>query len=169
MNVGNCWGTAPKSKRNHRVPLVHRLGRKLIWRYPRGGPMPATQPSKELRALCHEHHVKMRVNRSLVNSDGDATRTLAYACTEPDCLVHYNIYRGYFILSQDGNTNELDMVPRVRCLHDGTPMYLAEIDREKREFRLWICPQCDGRCTNEEGLIGLASQIQDHLGGKNAA
>lgn len=132
--------------------------------------MPATQPSKELRALCYEHHVKMRLNRSLVNSDGDATQTLAYACTEPDCLVHYNIYRGYFILSQDGNTNELDMVPRVRCLHDGTPMYLAEADTKKSGFRLWICPQCDGRCTNEEGLIGLASQeIQDHLGGKNAA
>jgi len=112
----------------------------------------------------------MRLNQSLVNSDGDATQTLAYACTEPDCLVHYNIYRGYFILSQDGNTNELDMVPRVRCLHDGTPMYLAEADTKKSGFRLWICPQCDGRCTNEEGLIGLASQgIQDHLGGKNAA
>ena len=118
--------------------------------------MPATQPSKELRALCFEHHVKMRLNRSL------------YACTQPDCLVHYNVYRGYFIL--DGNTNELDMVPRVRCLHDGTPMYLAEINPEKRGFRLWICPQCDRRRTNEEGLIGLASQeIQDHLGGKNAA
>jgi hypothetical protein len=126
--------------------------------------MPATQPSKELRALCYEHQVKMR---SFVNSDGGATRTLAYACTQPDCLVQYNIYRGYFVLSQNGSTNELEMVPRVRCLHDGTPMYLAEINPEKRGFRLWICPQCDGRCTNAEGLIGLASQ--DHLGGKNAA
>jgi hypothetical protein len=105
----------------------------------------------------------MRLNRL----DGDATRTPAYACTDPDCLVYYNIYRGYFILSQDGSTNELDMVPSVRCVHDGTPMYLAEINPEKRGFRLWICPQCDGRCTNEEGLISLASQ--DHLGGKNAA
>lgn len=120
--------------------------------------MPATQSSKELRALCHEHHVEMRLNQGILNSKGNAKHTLAYACTEPDCLVHYNIYRGYFILSQSGNTNELDMVPSVRCPHDGTPMYLAEIDREKREFRLWKCPQCDGRRTNEEGLIGLASQ-----------
>jgi hypothetical protein len=131
--------------------------------------MPATQPSEELRALCHEHHVKMRLIQSLSNSGGDLTRTLAYTCTQPDCLVHYNIYRGYFILSQNGNTNELDMVPSVRCSHDGTPMYLAEVDPDKKGFRLWICPQCDGRRTNEEGLIGLASQEIQDVSGKNAA
>ncbi len=131
--------------------------------------MPATQPSKELRALCHEHHAEMRLNQSLLNSEGDHIQKLAYACTQPDCLVHYSIYRGYFILSKNGNTNELDMVPRVRCPHDGTPMYLAEIDLEKRGFRLWICPQCDGRRTNEEGLIGLASQEIQDVSGKNAA
>ena len=129
--------------------------------------MPATQPSKELRAFCHEHHVKMRLNQSLLHSEGDATQTRAYACTEPDCLVHYNSYRGYFILSQNGITNEPDMVPSVRCLHDGAPMYLAEIDLEKRDFRLWICPQCDGRRTNEEGLIGLASQGIRDVSGKS--
>jgi hypothetical protein len=127
--------------------------------------MPATQPSKELRALCHEHHVEMRLNPSLLNTDGDAAETFAYACAEPDCLVHYNISCGYFLLSQNGSTNELDMVPRVRCPHDGTPMYLAEIDSERNGFRLWICPQCDGRRTNAEGLVGLASQeIQDANG-----
>ena len=129
--------------------------------------MPGTQPSKKLRALCHEHHVAMRLNQSLLNSEGgDLTQTRAYACTEPDCLVHYNNYRGYFILSQSGNTNELDMVPNVRCLHDGAPMYLAEIDLEKRGFRLWICPQCDGRRTNEEGLIGWASYGSRDVTGK---
>jgi hypothetical protein len=116
--------------------------------------MPATQPSKELRALCHEHHVEMRLNQSLSNSEGDATQTLAYACTDPDCPVHYNTSRGYFILSQDGNMNELDMVPGVRCPHDGTPMYLAEIDHWKRDFRLWRCPQCEASRSNEEGLTG---------------
>jgi hypothetical protein len=131
--------------------------------------MPATQPTKELRVLCHEHHAAMRLNQSLLKSEDDAKYTLAYACTEPDCLVHYSIYRGYFILSQNGNTNELDMVPRVQCPHDGTPMYLAEIDPAKRDFRLWRCPQCDGRRTNEEGLIGLASQEIQHVRGKNAA
>ena len=131
--------------------------------------MPATQPSKELRALCYEHHAEMRLNQSLLNSEGDPIQKLAYACTQPDCLVHYNIYRGYFMLSQNGNTNELDMVPRVRCSHDGTPMYLAQIDPDKRDFRLWRCPQCDGRRTNEEGLIGLAPQEIQDVSGKNAA
>jgi hypothetical protein len=130
--------------------------------------MPATQPSKELRAFCHEHHVEMRLYQNPLNSEGGPTQTLAYACTEPDCLVHYNIYRGYFILSQNGITNELDTVPGVRCPHDGTPMYLAEIDLQKRGFRLWICPQCDGRRTNEEGLIGLASQGIQDVSGKSS-
>ena len=129
--------------------------------------MPATQPSKELRALCHEHHVEMRLNQSLSNSEGCATQTLAYACTDPHCLVHYNISRGYFTLSQNGTTNEPDMVPTVRCLHDGMPMYLAESDQEKRNFRLWRCPQCDGRRTNEEDLISSASQEIQDVSGKN--
>ncbi len=121
--------------------------------------MPATQPTKELRAFCHEHHVEMRLNKNaLSNKRDNPTQTLAYACTEPDCLVHYNTYRGYFILSQNGITNEPDTVPSVRCPHDGTPMYLADIDLRKRAFRLWICPQCDRRRTNEEGLIGSASE-----------
>jgi len=46
-------------------------------------------------------------------------------------------------------------------------MYLAEIDLRKRAFRLWICPHAIGNRTNEEGLIGLASQgIQDVSGKK---
>ncbi len=129
--------------------------------------MPATQPGKELRALCHEHHVKMRLNQSLVNSAGKAKQSLAYACTEPDCLVHYNIFRGYFMLPQDGNMNQMDRVPRVRCPRDGAPMYLAETDLEKKEFRLWRCPQCDARRTNEEGLIGLSSQGMQDVSGKS--
>ncbi len=129
--------------------------------------MPATQPGKELRALCHEHHVKMRLNQSLVNSAGKAKQTLAYACTEPDCLVHYNIFRGYFMLAQNENMNQMDRVPRVRCPRDGAPMYLAETDLEKKEFRLWRCPQCDARRTNEEGLIGLSSQGMQDVSGKS--
>jgi hypothetical protein len=116
--------------------------------------MPATQPSKKLRALCHEHHMEMRLNQSLLYREGDAIRTLTYVCTEPDCLVHYNTSRGYFILSQNGNMKEEDAVPRVRCPHDGTPMYLDEISVEKRDFRLWRCPQCEATRSNEEGLMG---------------
>lgn len=131
--------------------------------------MPATQPTKELRPFCHEHHVEMRLSQGLSDNGGDLTQTLAYACTEPDCLVRYNAYRGYFIRSQSGSTDDLDMVPSVRCLHDGAPMYLAEIDPERRDFRLWICPQCDARHTNEEGLIGPGSQGSQNFSGNNAA
>ena len=120
--------------------------------------MPATQLSKELHPLCYEHHVKMRLNQSLLNNEPDLTQPPLYACAEPNCLVHYNIYRGYFLPSQSEDTGEPEMVPDVRCHHDGMPMYLAEINQEKKGFRLWICPQCDARRTNEEGLVGVAAQ-----------
>jgi len=93
----------------------------------------------------------------------------AYARKKPDCLVPYNFFPGYFSLTQNGNTNEMDMVPRVRCAHDGAPMYLAKINPAKRGFRQWACPQCGARRTNEEGLVGLPSQEIQDLGGKNAA
>jgi hypothetical protein len=46
-------------------------------------------------------------------------------------------------------------------------MYLAEIDLKKRAFRLWRCPQCDARRTNEDGLVGSASQEIHAVKGKN--
>jgi hypothetical protein len=131
--------------------------------------MPATQPSKDLRPLCHEHLLEMRLNRNFLNNGGDATQATAYGCTEPACLVRYNTSRGYFLLSQNGNGDEMDMLPKVRCLLDGMPMYLAEIHPEKRGFRVWTCPQCGARRTNEEGLVGLASQGIQDLAGENTA
>ena len=132
--------------------------------------MPATGPSKELHALCHEHHAVMQLNQSLINSEDNGKQALAYACTKPDCLVRYNVFRGYFMLSRNGNTNQMDTVPEVRCPHDGAPMYLGEIDREKKDFRLWRCPQCDGRRTNAEGLVGLAlHKIQERMSAEKAA
>jgi hypothetical protein len=128
--------------------------------------MPATQPTQELRALCYEHHVEMRLNVSLLNSEQEAQQTLTNACTEPDCLVHYNISRGYFMPGQNGTTHERDTIPSVRCLRDGMPMYLAAIDQERRAFRLWECPQCGGRQTNEDGLVGLASKEVQEVSGK---
>ena len=118
--------------------------------------MSATQLSKEPRALCHEHHVEMSLNKSFSNGEAQATQALTYACTAPDCYVHYNISRGYFMMGQNGNGNEWDQMPKVKCSFDGALMYLAEIDLEKRAFRLWRCPQCGAKLTNEEGLIGLA-------------
>jgi len=115
------------------------------------------QMTRRLRALCYEHHVEMMLSQIPGKNEGVDAQMLAYACTEPDCLVHYDSSSGYFIVSQNANTSEVDMVPGVRCAHDGMPMYLAEINPEKRGFRLWRCPRCDGRRTNEEGLAGLTS------------
>jgi hypothetical protein len=106
--------------------------------------MPATQPSKKLRALCHEHHMEMRLNQSLLYSEGDAIRTLTYVCTEPDCLVHYNTSRGYLILSQNGNMKEEDAVPSVRCPHDGTPMLSRRNQRGEKGFSPVEMPQMRG-------------------------
>jgi hypothetical protein len=126
--------------------------------------MPSNQIKRDLSALCYEHHIEMRFGQAVLQTRGERTQMLAYTCPEPDCLVHYNSSHGYFMLSQNGNLSELDMVPRVRCPYDGMPMYLAETNPEKRGFRLWRCPQCDGRLTNEEGLIGqgvIGEVLQD--------
>jgi hypothetical protein len=48
-------------------------------------------------------------------------------------------------------------------------MYLAEINPAKTDYRLWTCPQCGARRTNEEGLVGLASPEVQDLGANNAA
>jgi hypothetical protein len=131
--------------------------------------MPAAQASKDPRMLCHEHLLEMRVKRSLLNSEGDETQEITHDCRKADCLVHYNMSRGYFMLNQSGNKDEMDMMPKVRCFLDGAPMYLSEINPAKRDYRLWTCPQCGARRTNEEGLVGLAeAEVQD-LGAKNAA
>jgi hypothetical protein len=116
----------------------------------------SAQSNKEFRALCHEHHVEMRPNQGVPSGGSNIMQALTYACTAPGCLVHYSVSRGYS-QSQNGNGNEWDQMPKVNCFLDGAPMYLAQIDPEKRAFRLWRCPQCGTTLTNEEGLVGLAS------------
>ena len=131
--------------------------------------MPAAKPTKELRPLCYEHHREMNLNRGILNTGGDGTQTIVYGCTEPDCLVYYNVSRGYFTLNQNGNSRDLGMVPKVRCAIDGASMYLAEINPQKRDFRLWTCPHCGAKHTNEEDLVGLPSQEPQDHDGENAA
>jgi hypothetical protein len=127
--------------------------------------MPATQLRKEVRPFCHEHHVEMRLTQRHLDSKDATTQAPTYACSEPDCPVNYSVLRGYFVPGQKGNANKQDAVPSVRCLHDGTPMYLAGLDPGKPSFRLWICPHCDGRRTNEESLIGSGrEEIQNGAG-----
>jgi len=102
--------------------------------------------SKQLHALCYEHHVKMGMTWVVKQTE--------YACPEPDCGVRYTPSNGYFVAPGHGQV-ESYLTPRVTCPRDGQPMYLAEINQEKRAFRLWRCPQCESSRTNEEGLVSL--------------
>jgi len=103
---------------------------------------------KQLHVLCFEHHIKMRMTWVVTQTE--------YACPEPDCGVRYSTSNGYFIAPGRGQL-ESYLTPRVTCSRDGQPMYLAEINQEKRAFRLWRCPQCDSSRTNEEGLVNQIS------------
>jgi hypothetical protein len=118
--------------------------------------MPAPQEAREVCILCYEHHIEMRLTQTFLKGEGKGALSIEYECTEPDCLVHYNGQRGYFTLGHDGSTKHPDLVPGVRCANDGMPMYLAEVNPQKRSFRLWRCPRCDGSRTNEQGLVGAA-------------
>jgi hypothetical protein len=117
--------------------------------------MPATQRQQEFQALCHEHHVRMKFSDVRLGP----VEIAAYACAEPNCRVHYNTSRGYFMPNLSGTASDIDMsmLPKVRCSRDGVPMYLAETNRQKKGFRLWVCPQCDARHTNEDDLVGTES------------
>ena len=133
--------------------------------------MPATQPSMDLRPLCYEHHLEMKLNRSLLNGENGGTQPMMHRCTEPDCLVHYDPSLGYLLPSQseDKDRNEREALPKVRCFKDAAPMYLSEISSANKSFRLWTCPQCGAGRTNEQGLSGLPSQQIGDLDRENAA
>jgi len=131
--------------------------------------MPASQPSEALRALCYEHHVEMSLRPSLSNGGENTRQTATHACPQPDCLVHYSVSRGYFLASQNGYKNDLEVITTVRCFDDGTPMYLAEIDLDKRDYRLWICPQCRGKHTHEQGLVSTPSRGNQDVSGESEA
>jgi hypothetical protein len=113
--------------------------------------MPVAQTRKEFHPLCYEHHHEMMPNQFNLQNPSDPPQTTAYACREPDCLVRYDSPRGYFIV-QDGNKIAEEAAPSVTCTHDGTSMYLAEVQPRNTSYRLWRCPQCEASRTNEEGL-----------------
>ena len=114
--------------------------------------MPTPQAAKQFHTLCYEHHIEMSVTEVVIQTEGPPTQISAYACPAQDCAVHYAASKGYFVASKDGQL-ERDMAPRVRCPRVGQLMCLAEVNPEKRTFRLWRCPQCDASRTNEDGLV----------------
>ena len=112
-------------------------------------PLPKTGA---LQPLCHEHHLEMRLTQVPLQTGSEPSQTLVYACPEPDCFVHYDGSHGYFIVTDNGNGIDRDMMPEVRCSQDGLPMYLAEVVPAQRSFRLWRCPQCNSSHRNEDEL-----------------
>jgi hypothetical protein len=110
--------------------------------------MPPLQGNRAFQPLCHEHHLEMRLTKVPLQTGSEPTHTLVYVCPEPDCLVHYDSSRGYFIVTHNGNGIDRDMMPEVWCSQDGLPMYLTVVLPEDRSFRLWKCPGCNSSRRN---------------------
>jgi hypothetical protein len=116
----------------------------------------AVKASTDLHPLCYEHHLEMKPVQILLKSGIYSEEILAYACPEPDCLLHYSSSAGYFVTS----------MPGVVCPYHGLSMYLAKVKAEKRNFRLWKCPQvgCNATRTNEEHLLGGTERHDERSG-----
>jgi hypothetical protein len=113
-----------------------------------------TSTGKVVHVLCYQHHTEM-----LLRPLSESAEALPYACQESGCLVRYTSAHGYFIDTKDAKTIEQEITPRVTCPNDGQLMHLAEIKPEKRNFRLWKCPQCNSSRTNEETSDGLGKKM----------
>jgi len=108
----------------------------------------------DLHFLCFQHHGEMLAK---------TTEPVVYACQKPGCLVHYENTRGYFLDTTDPVTLKQEILPRVSCPTDGQPMYLAQVQPERRNFRLWKCPKCGATLTNEESTVGRKMGAGDPL------
>ena len=104
---------------------------------------------RDFHVLCYQHHSEMLPRLPSEPAEGQL-----YACGELACLVRYHSLHGYFVDPKVAKTIELEITPRVGCPKDGQFMYLAEVIPQRRSFRLWKCPQCNGRRTNDEETSG---------------
>jgi len=118
----------------------------------------AQQRNRAFQPLCHEHHLEMRLTQVPLQTESAPAQTLVYVCPEPDCLVHYNSSRGYFVVVHNGNGIDRDMMPELVCSQDGLPMYLAEVLPTQRSFRLWRCPQCNASRRNDDQIWQAAQE-----------
>ena len=97
-----------------------------------------TSTRKDLHVLCYQHHTEM-----LLGPPTDSAEGTLYVCQEPGCLVRYFVSSGYFLDMKDAKAAELEIIPCVSCSNDAQRMYLAEVMRERKSFRLWKCPKCN--------------------------
>ena len=114
--------------------------------------MGATQMRFEFRPFCYEHQVQMKPNQTLRTTEKWPNYGITFACPNPDCLVHYNSSKGYFLLTHDtsGNWGQPKPGPLILCEKDRSPMYLSEFFPDRRSLRLWKCPQCKTVRANAE-------------------
>jgi hypothetical protein len=113
-----------------------------------------TSTRKNLHVLCYQHHQEMPPKLS-----NESTQPLVYVCPERGCPIRYDSLGGYFIDMADKEAVEQEILPRVRCASDERPMYLAKVQVERRNFRLWKCPECGASRTNEESSNELGKQM----------
>ena len=113
-----------------------------------------TSTAEDFHVLCYQHHTEMLLSPPTKPAVG-----LLCACRKPDCLVRYSSLHGYFIDTEDAKTIDEETPPRVNCPNDGQLMYLAEVSPQKGSFRLWKCPECNQRRTNEDILGGLGKKM----------
>ena len=113
----------------------------------------SNQRANSLRPLCFEHHGEMSLVEAVSGNGSTAHQELEYACQASDCFVRYTGVHGYFIAPRNGSGFEEQVLPRVRCPHDGAPMYLAQVRAEERDFRLWRCPICKAASTSGQILV----------------
>ena len=94
--------------------------------------------------LCYKHQVEMNANQTLRTTEKVPTQLITFACPRPDCSVHYNSSKGYFMLALNAirNWGEPEPGPLVRCERDRAPMYLSEFIPDRWALRLWKCPLC---------------------------
>lgn len=116
----------------------------------------------EFLPFCYECHVEMNRIQILSMTRGMPARGISFVCPEPDCLVHYNSLKGYFVFSraENGDGIKPEPGPEVRCEKDGAPMYLSEFLPERPSLRLWKCPLCRIVRANSETTV--ASQPASH-------
>ena len=106
----------------------------------------------EFQPFCYKHQVEMKPKKTLPATAKGPTQGITFACPKPDCFLHYNRSRGYFLLTQNtsGNWDELEPGLLVRCEKDRSPMFLSEFFPDRWSLRLWKCPLCKTVRANAE-------------------
>lgn len=121
-----------------------------------GGCMRSNKPSSSLQPLCYEHHTEMSLVQMVPGNGNTPHQGLEYACQVPNCFVRYTGAHGYFVVPRNGSGLQEEILPSVRCPHDGALMYLGEVRPEDRSFRLWRCPLCKAASASGQVLAAAS-------------